>query len=142
MNGDYTRLSAMDDAAGSSVGSLESSAGLRRASITKNDGKQGTHFTDVPTVVLGSILSHLEDPVDVMSTLSTCRLCWSLGRTEPFRLRLRPRQFDETPAANCEDALQNRYTDLHSNSQSRIGVSVGKDNLNVRIVLTVVAILI
>lgn len=107
MNGDYTRLSAMDDAAGSSVGALESSAGLRRASITKNDGKQGTHFTDVPTVVLGSILSHLEDPVDVMSTLSTCRLCWSLGRTEPFRLRLRPRQFDETPAANCEDALQN-----------------------------------
>lgn len=111
MCGDSPQLSAMDEAA--ALGAMEPCAGLRRALMARDDGQSGTHITDLPAVVLGSILAHLADPVDVMSTLFTCRLFWFLVRTAPFRLRLRPRQFDETPAANCDDAPPKRYTSSH-----------------------------
>jgi ankyrin repeat protein len=104
VSGEFLGLSAMDEPAESSVGALVPSAGLRRALMARDDEEQGTHVTDLPAVVLGSVLAHLEDPVDVMSALCTCRLFWFLVRTAPFRLCLRHRQFDETPAANGEDA--------------------------------------
>lgn len=100
-------MSAMDGTSESSVGALEPSAGLRRALMGRDDGGQGTHITDLPAVVLGSILAHLGDPVDVMSAFCTCRLFWFLVRTAPFRLCLRHRQVDETTAANGEDAPPN-----------------------------------
>lgn len=86
------------------VGTLEPSVGLRRALTARVGDDYATQITDLPAAVLGSILAHLVDPVDVVSALCTCRLFWFLVRTTPFRLRLRPRHFDETPAAICDEA--------------------------------------
>ncbi|KAG0589865.1 hypothetical protein KC19_1G054500 [Ceratodon purpureus] len=90
----------MDEPAESAVGALEPTAGLM---MVRDGEEEGTHVTDLPAVVLGSILAHLGDPVDVMSALCTCRLFWSAKCTAPFRLRLQHRQFDETLAAYGED---------------------------------------
>lgn len=95
------------------VGTLEPSVGLRRALTARDGDDYATQITDLPAAVLGSILAHLVDPVDVVSALCTCRLFWFLVRTAPFRLRLRPRHFDETPAAICDEAPTKRYFSLH-----------------------------
>lgn len=68
-----------------------------------------THITDLPAVVLGSILARLNDPVDVAAALCTCKLFWTLARTAPFQLRLRPRQLEEPPGGNSENSLHNKY---------------------------------
>ena len=114
-------MSAMVKASEGSIGALEPSAGQGRVLMASDGGEQGTHVTDLPDVVLGSILAHLEDPVDVTSALCTCRLFLFLVRTAPFRLRLRHRQFDETPAANSEDAPPNggRVTSQTAGSWTR-----------------------
>lgn len=68
-----------------------------------------THITDLPAVVLGSVLARLNDPVDVAAALCTCKLFWTLARTAPFQLRLRPRQPEEPSGGNSEGSLQNKY---------------------------------
>ena len=91
------------------VGAMESSTQMMVLSRGKMTNLMITHITDLPAVVLGSILAHLNDPVDVAAALCTCKLFWTLARTAPFQLRLRPRQPEEPPGGNSEDSLQNKY---------------------------------
>lgn len=99
----------MNELAMQPVGAMEPSTQMMVLSRGKMTNLMITHITDLPAVVLGSILAHLNDPVDVAAALCTCKLFWTLARTAPFHLRLRPRQPEEPPGGNSEDSLQNKY---------------------------------
>lgn len=75
---------------------------------------EGTHITDLPAVVLSSVLARINDPVDVACALCACRLFWTLSQSAPFHLRLRPRQLEKTPGGSCDDSLQSRYSMVSS----------------------------
>jgi hypothetical protein len=95
----------------SSVGLLAPPEELLQALTTEREKDGGTLITDLPAVVLGSILCQIDDPVDAAAAVCASRHFWALSLTAPFHLRLRPRHFEDN-IANSDDSSQSRSSFL------------------------------
>ncbi|CAM6122767.1 unnamed protein product [Calypogeia fissa] len=90
------------------TGSLEVPEGLR-AALTGKRGEDGTTLvTDLPSVIVGSILSRIPNPFDVASGFRASRVFWGLARSAPFRLRLRSSRYQDTSGFGDDLGSPNR----------------------------------
>ncbi|KAL3697475.1 hypothetical protein R1sor_011551 [Riccia sorocarpa] len=55
---------------------------------------RAVNITDLPGVLVSAILTWMSDPIDVASAFVASRIFWSVGKTTPFRLNLRPKRTD------------------------------------------------
>ncbi|KAL3697793.1 hypothetical protein R1sor_011869 [Riccia sorocarpa] len=57
--------------------------------------EESANITDLPGVLVSAILTRMSNPIDVAHAFVASRVFWSVAKTSPFRLQLRPKRSDE-----------------------------------------------